>query len=404
MSHLKQGWRVSDVSIESRKDKDQMTSARRTAKAIHTVVQFLKAYKEDDKRSLQRVSATRLFDKCLKVADLKTVPLPAPEILGDKDVIKTHLTKTDNVEVCGGEYVITQGKSTIKISLTSPSGPSIDAANADFTVDDVTFYDSKDERRLSAVYTSQAKLQLFMNALIKGNLLLVRENSTKDLNYKIWNRLGPVTLTEILPAEIELVPPVINSIDYHGAVTNINVQQGSRELTYVMRDYSGEVTVDDILMPVMDRPNSMKETMQAMLPVRLFAAALRDTEAAPQPTDRLMDVLRGVTSNDFNRVVWSQINQVPESAYAVLPRLEMQLASIADASNGETVVLGDERLRCQNRAGSRARYTLIDHVYMLGGGQTETAELKHSLKSTLVRTRQPSSLRFGSHERKSGRD
>ncbi len=35
----------------------------------------------------------------------------------------------------------------------------------------MTFYDSKEERRLSAVFTAQAKMQLFMNALIKGNLL-----------------------------------------------------------------------------------------------------------------------------------------------------------------------------------------------------------------------------------------
>lgn len=389
MSHLKQGWRVSDVSIDSRKDKDQMTSARRTARAIHTVVQFLKAYKEDDKRALEKVTANRLFDKCLKVADLKTVPLPAPESLGDKDVVKTHLTKTNDVEVCGGEYVITQGKSTIKISLISPSGVEIDPATLNFTVDDVTFYDAKEERRLSAVYTAQAKMQLFMNALIKGNSLLVKQNSTKDLNYKVWNRLGPVTFAEIIPAEIEMALPVISSIDYHGAVTNINVRQGNRELTYVMRDYSGDVTVDDILMPVMDRPSSMKETMQAMLPIRLFAAALRETEGAQHPGDRQLDALRGVTSNDFNRVVWSQINQVPESAFGVLPRLEMQLASIADSSNGETVVLGDERYGAKIELVRERDLLVIDHVYMLGGGQTETAELKHTLKSTLVRRGSP---------------
>jgi hypothetical protein len=389
MAHLKQGWRVSDVSIESRKDKDQMSSARRTAKAIHTVVQFLTAYKEDDKRSLEHVTASRLFDKCLKVADLKTVALPGPEALGDKDVVKTHLTKTDNVEVCGGEYVITQGKTTIKISLISPPGVVIDTEKLVFTVDDVTFYDSKDERRLSAVYTAQAKMQLFMNALIKSNLLLVKENSTKDLNYKIWNRLGQVTLAEILPPEIEMSLPSISSIDYHGAVTNINVHQGSRELTYVMRDYSGDVTVDDILMPVMERPSSMKETMLAMLPIRLFASALRATEGVPKPGDRQLDFLRGVTSNDFNRVVWSQINQVPESAYAVLPRLAMQLAAITDTPNGQTVVLGDDRYGAKIELVRERDALVIDHVYMMGGGQIETAELKHTLKSTLVRRGSP---------------
>ena len=274
MKRLKVGWKVADVAIESHSEKDQMTSARRTATVVHTVVKFLKAYKADDKKLLQKVAASRFYDKCLKLADLKTVPLPTPESLGDKDVVKTHETKLDNVDVCGGEYVISAGRRRSRSRSFRRPRRIDDTNTAPFMVDDVTFYDSKEERRLSAVFTAQAKMQLFVNALIKGNLLLVRENSTKDFNYKVWSRLGAVTLAEIIPAEIEMTPPVISGSDYHGAVTHIYVHQGARELTYVMRDYSGDVTVDDILMPVMDRPTSMKETMQAMLPIRLLAAAL----------------------------------------------------------------------------------------------------------------------------------
>ncbi len=98
-----------------------MTSARRTATVVHTVVKFLKAYQADDKKLLRSRRGDPLYDKCLKLADLKTVPLPTPESLGDKDVVKTHETKLDNVDVCGGEYVIQRGATTIKISLVSPS-------------------------------------------------------------------------------------------------------------------------------------------------------------------------------------------------------------------------------------------------------------------------------------------
>ena len=80
----------SPTSPSNPKRKRSDDSARRTAKAVHTVVKFLKAYKADDKRSSKRVTETRFYDKCLKLADLKTVPLPAPEVLGNKDVIKTH--------------------------------------------------------------------------------------------------------------------------------------------------------------------------------------------------------------------------------------------------------------------------------------------------------------------------
>jgi hypothetical protein len=389
MKRLKVGWRVADVAIEAHSEKDQMTSARRTATVVHTVVKFLKAYQADDKRMLEKVAATRFYDKCLKMADLKTVPLPTPESLGDKDVVKTHETKLDNVDVCSGEYLIQRGPATIKISLVSPSA-AIDETNAaPFTVDDVTFYDAKEQRRLSAVFTAQAKMQLFVNALLKGNLLLVRANSTKDLNYKVWSRLGAVSLAEIVPAEIEMTAPVISGCDYHGAVTNIYVHQGTRELTYVMRDYSGDVTVDDILMPVMDRPASMKETMQAMLPIRLLATALREAASASQVTNRQLDVLRAVTSNDFNRVVWSQTNQIPGPAYSILPRLDMALSTITDTPAGQTILLGDERYGAKVELVRERDTLLVDRVLMLGGPQTEISELKHTLKTHLVRRTGP---------------
>jgi hypothetical protein len=222
-------------------------------------------------------------------------------------------------------------------------------------------------------------------------MLLVRENSTKDLNYKVWTRLGAVALAEILPPEIELAAPVISGADYHGAVTHIYVHQGSRELTYVMRDYSGDVTVDDILMPVMERPSSMKETMQAMLPIRLFIAGLRDAAAADS-NDRQLNLLRAVTSIDFNRRVWSQVNQVPESAFTVLSRLDMPLSSITDTATGQTVVLGDERFGATIELVRERDFLVIDRIGMMAGAQGEPTELKHILISHLVRRGGPRSV------------
>ena len=107
------GWKVSDVQVESRRDKDQLASAKRTATVIRTVVDFLKAYKSDDKRALQKLVDEKLYQKCLSVADTKLVPLPTPDVLGEKDTVTTQeLT---------GEYVLTRGDDTVKISLCFPS-------------------------------------------------------------------------------------------------------------------------------------------------------------------------------------------------------------------------------------------------------------------------------------------
>lgn len=378
MKKTKGGWQVYDVAVQSHKDKQHLASARKTASAIRTVVNFLKAYKDDDKQAIEKVSAKKFYESCLSVADLKTIPLPTPDVLGDNDIVQTHEK--------GGEYALKRGSETVKIALTCLTPDSENTATK-FLVEDVTIFGAKQEMRLSALYTAQAKLRLFSNALIKGNLAYLKKNSTKDLNGKVWNLLGPISLAEIVPPEIEMTPPVVSNVTFHGALIRIDVTQGSRELTYMMRDWSGDVTVDDILMPVLDRPNSMKTTMQAVLPVRLLAAALREASAAPEQQDAQLAVLRGVTSRDFNSKVWSQLNQIPEQAYSVLPHLDMVLTAITDTPEGQIVLFGDDRFGAKIELVREKDTLLINKISLLrtSQSQTEPTELKTLLRAQLAR-------------------
>jgi hypothetical protein len=374
MRMTNKGWKVSDVQVESRKDKDQLASAKRTATVIRTVVDFLKAYKASDKQALQKLVAQRFYEKSLMLADPQLVPLPAADVLGPKDTVTTQ-EKT-------GEYLLQRGEDTVKISLTSTS---TDADNPKFVIDEVTIYDAKSEKRLAALFTAQAKMQLFVKALLKGNLALVRENSSKDFDFKVWNRLRGLPLAEILPPEIEMAPAInTDPTDFRGPMIRIPVRQGARDLTYVMRDWNGDVSVDDILMPVLDRPQSLKETLQALLPIRLLASALRDASVATDGQETHIELLKSISSRDFNRLVWTQLNQLPETAFAVVPHLDMPLSSITDTSTGQIVLLGDERFGAKIELVRESDILMIDRVWLLAG-QTDPAELKHSLKSQLAK-------------------
>jgi len=374
MKLTNKGWKVADVQVESRKDKDQLASAKRTATVIRTVVDFLKAYKASDKPELKKLVADRFYEKCLMLAEPKLVPLPAPEVLGDKDTVTTQ-EKT-------GEYLLRRGDDTVKISLKSTS---TDPENPKYVIDEVTIFDAKSEKRLAALFTAQAKMQLFVQALRKGNLALIRENSSKDFDSKVWNRLRNLPVTEVLPPEIEMAPAInTDPTDFRGPVIRIPVRQGARELTYVMRDWNGDVAVDDVLMPVLDRPQSLKETLQAILPIRLLTATLRDASLATEGQEAQLEALKAITSRDFNRLVWSQITQVPESAYAVLPHLDMPLTSISDSSTGQVVQLGDERFGAKVELVREGDLLMIDRVWLLAG-QADPAELKHSLKMQLAK-------------------
>jgi hypothetical protein len=368
------GWKVSDVQVESRKDKDQLASAKRTATVIRTVVDFLKAYKAADKQDLKKLSAETFYEKCLVLADPKLVPLPAPDVLGEKDTVTTE-AKT-------GEYLLKRGDDTVKISLKSTS---TDPDNPKFVIDEVTIFDAKSTKRLAALFTAQAKMQLFVQAMLKGNLALVRENSSKDFDYKVWNRLKGLPLAEILPPEIEMAPAInTDPTDFRGPVIRVPVRQGGRDLTYIMRDWNGDVAVDDVLMPVLDRPQSLKDTLQALLPIRLLGAALRDASLAPEGQEVQLDTLRGISSRSFNRLVWTQITQLPEAAYTVLPHLDMPLTSISDNSTGQIVQLGDERFGARVELVREGELLMIDRVWLLAG-QADPAELKNSLKLQLAK-------------------
>jgi hypothetical protein len=390
MKQTTKGWKVSDAAVESRKDKDHLASARKMATVLRTVADFLVAYRKDDKRSLKTLAAPKLYDNCLALADLKMIELPTPEKLSDKDAVKTHPK--------GGEYVIQRANDTIKISLIVPPDENGDLTAAKtagdesndpakYVIDDVTIYDSKQEMRLSAMYTAQAKMRRFVDAMIKGNIALVRENSTKDLSAKVWSKLGPLNLAQVLPPEIELELPVITDPpEYHGSVIRFHVKQGSRDLTYVMLDWSGDVTVDDVLMPVMpERTNSLKQTMQSLLPIRLFAAALLDAPDAPEARQTQLDVLRATTSRNFNRVVWSQVKQVPEATFAVLPNLDASLTSITDTPAGQTVQFGDERFGAKIELIREKELLVIDRLWVYGGAKVAHYELKNSLQFQMAR-------------------
>jgi hypothetical protein len=138
------------------------------------------------------------------------------------------------------------------------------------------------------------------------------------------------------------------------------------------------------MMPVLDRPQSLKDTLQVLLPIRLLTSALRESSLATEGQEPQLELLRGITSRNFNRLVWGQISQIPESAYSVLPHLDMPLASITETSTGQTVLLGDERFGAKIELVREGELLMIDRVWLLAG-QADPPELRHSLQMQLAK-------------------
>jgi hypothetical protein len=75
---------------------------------------------------------------------------------------------------------------------------------------------------------------------------------------------------------------------------------------------------------------------------------------------------------------------VPESAYAVLPHLDMPLASITDTATGQVVQLGDERFGAKIELVREGELLMIDRVWLLAGS-ADPPELRHSLQMQLAK-------------------
>jgi len=257
-------WKVTDAAVEHGRKAEQIPSVMKTAGVLRAVNRFLAAYRADDKNALKAVCTEHLFNESLKFGDLKSVPLPTAD--GGHANDKVHINLT------GAEFVYRSADAVLRISLNRKDPEADSETPAEYLVQEVTVYDATQEKRLSALFTSRAVMELFSKSLAERELERLRKAATADFNRRVWDTLDPQRFAQLSLPEIEAAPPRMLSTEFHGELIEITVQQGSRVLTYVLRDWQGRVCVDDVLMPVMDRPNSLKTTLEIMLPVYNFHA------------------------------------------------------------------------------------------------------------------------------------
>ncbi|MFG0241115.1 MAG: hypothetical protein ACF8CY_08735, partial [Gimesia chilikensis] len=73
-------WKATDVAVESREDGNHVKSAKKEAKMLLAVSNFLDAYNQDDKVALKKFSADKFYQGSLNFGDLKVAPLPESQM------------------------------------------------------------------------------------------------------------------------------------------------------------------------------------------------------------------------------------------------------------------------------------------------------------------------------------
>ena len=365
-------WLISDLAVESRKDKDHISSVKQMATVLRSAAVFLNSYSTGDKKTLKTVTMKSFFENSLEPAILSTVQLPT-----DSQAASTYQVK---LQSGFADFMVATDDELVKLSLLRIEGEDSNTA-VKYLVDDVTIYeiDGNQEKRLSALFLSHAMVELYAEALSLRELQTVRMMSTADFKQRVWQRIDEPLMMQLPMPEIENAKPKILTSVFMGAVTEVTVRQGSRALVYVLQDRDGKLLVKDVLLPVSGRPNSLCKTLETMVPVIQFANSL---------SQRNIETLQQLSSRDLNRKVWHKAKQIPSIGLRLHEHFAGPLMSLDMNDDLAIVGLGDDQYGARVRLVREGDRFVVDDVKLVAGSEIkQRIDLKEAMQFELSRFR-----------------
>ena len=290
-------WLVRDAALEDQAD--TVRSALKLATALRQSQQFLEAYAAGDQESLSKLATSEFHQGCLVAADLTKVPVPTAGLFAapyEARQQKDHLDIVLKNE---------QGAVLVSLDTQSTTGSKTPEQTAVPRVSEVTLVEngSREAKRLTSLFLADTMVHLYSEALIARDVPRLKSMSTRDFSERVWSRVRPDLLHALPMPEIEAAPPEILNISYSGAKTEVTVNQGTRALTYVLHSSSGSMAVEDVLMPVENRPSSLKMTLEHLIPVYEFVAGFAGDDVGR---------VRQCSAESFNSMIWQQLSEIPD--------------------------------------------------------------------------------------------
>ncbi|MBA3315795.1 MAG: hypothetical protein H0T47_21220 [Planctomycetaceae bacterium] len=362
-------WLVDDAAFDAGKEGENIASLRKTAVAYASAAKFLGAYAANDRDLLKSLATKTFYDATLSAADLSSVALP-PAAAGENGQLKIVGRQA--------ELVIDEGTRMVKVALVRTDDESDVKAMTEFRIEDVTIYEEggTSKRRLAAALVAEPMAQLYADALVARDLPQLRVMGTHDFNERAWRHITDELVPSLPLGDIQPGDREVLSVVHNGAATDVTMMQAGRAVTYVMRDEGGAVKVDDVLVAVADRPSSLKATMAQMLPVLRVKAAI----AAGN-----VEALRRDCSVDFNRLIWTQVRNVPPQATAAVRFLDAPLTAMTVQDTTATVQLGDSGYGgLVTLLEQDGRWKVNEITIVAGPGPADQASLKSLLREGIA--------------------
>lgn len=322
-------WKATDVAVESREDGNHVKSAKKEAKMLLAVSNFLDAYNQDDKVALKKFSADKFYQGSLNFGDLKVAPLPESQMaaadyeLRVEDKLANFITQKD-------------GK-MVNLSLLKIESDEMDIPDQ-YLVEEVTLFQDQGNQQvtLTSLFSSRAITLLFNEALTKRDVKILGFSSTPDLNRRVWEKVNPNLVAQLPVDEIAQPGFEILDINFNGSVTKVYARQGNLPLTYILRDHLGQLLVDDIELDLQGRPSSVKATLELLVQVQNYAYDMHENNIRN---------LQRHSTRDFNELVWRQVDRVPQIGFSI-PELLMSPLTTMELNENQgyaRIKLGDDQ-------------------------------------------------------------
>ncbi len=374
-------WLLEDASWPG-SDRSQVSSLRQLSIALTFARRFLEAYGEADKSALAGY-CTPEFARCLEGAELNRVPLPVVDLLTRPFEVRQHRDKLD-VLLAADEETFTLNVQWQNEKGQAPSSSTDKVTQA--RVEEITIYDRGDEqvKRVSSMFQSHALVEYYAEILATGDIDQLRFLSTTAFNDRVWKRFQPEILRHIRLPEIENAPPRLVTTVFNGPVTEVTVMQGERALTYVLHTEQAEVKVDDVLLPVLDRPSSLRKHLELLGPVYQLADGIRRQDKA---------LLLATSGNSLDRIVWEQVRETPDIGVDIVHRLVSPVVAIRAGDLQSRVTLSDGQHVAEiELEEERGRFVVADVKFIEGSGRPPIAMLQ-AMRQTIARDMQARTAR-----------
>jgi len=379
-----QRWQVEDIAVDAKAEENRIPSVMKQAMAINACTKFLAAYEAKDKSALQELATPAFYEGSLAVGQLDRVQLPSAQLPEHSLKVKLQPTRAD--------FILESDFEIVQVNMRREDAEQLDKPPV-FSVADVTIYDmeTRQEMRLSALFTAQAMLDIFVQSMANQDLTHLRHCSTRDFTQRVWEQLDDATIKSLPMTVFETGKYQVVDTQFQGSLTKMRVDQNGHALTYLMRQEGGRFYVDDVLWDLPGHPESMKTTMELLVPVHQFAAAIalgRDGTAQKAALEQLQKS----ASTDFNRMVWQQTAFVPNSGYSADTFLKAPLVSVMHAEKQATLQFGDSQFGASVQLVKEFEHWAVNEINLVAGPTPEDRMgLKQTLKTAMAQgdTRPP---------------